>query len=137
MIEATEYEFGNAPNVYEIEQIAWSNGKGQRCILLIEAYSMAEAIKLSGDGDGIHEIIGAKQIGTICIRSPKLNEINEIFDKLTIVSSEIPEEYRLKNKVNESSDMVRVKIDMPKTTYKKLSNKKLSKHINKSQENMV
>lgn len=121
------YEFGDTPNVYEIEQIAWSNGKGQRCILLIEAYSMVEAIKLSGDGDGIHEIIGAKQIGTICIRSPKLNEINEIFDKLTIVSSEIPEEYRLKNKVNESSDMVRVKIDMPKTTYKKLS-----KHINKS-----
>jgi hypothetical protein len=123
------YEFGDTPNVYEIEQIAWSNGKGQKCILLIEAYSMTEAIKLSGEGDGIHEVIGAKQIGSICIRSPKLNEISNVLDELTIVSSE---EWRLINKINEAPDMVRVTVDMPRSTFKNIS-----KHIKKSPKNMV
>jgi len=123
------YEFGDTPNVYEIEQIAWSNGKGQKCILLIEAYSMTEAIKLSGEGDGIHEVIGARQIGSICIRSPKLNEISNVLDELTIVSSE---EWRLINKINEAPDMVRVTVDMPRSTFKNIS-----KHIKKSPKNMV
>jgi len=129
MIEATGYEFGDTPNVYEIEQIAWSNGKGQRCTLLIEAYSMVEAIKLSGDGDGIHEIIGAKQIGTICMRSPKLNEINSILDELTMASSV---KYCSTHKVNDAPDMVSVQIVMPIFTFKKIS-----KHIKKSPENIV
>jgi len=132
MIEATGYEFGDTPNVYEIEQIAWSNGKGQRCTLLIEAYSMVEAIKLSGDGDGIHEIIGAKQIGTICMRSPKLNMINSILDELTIASSSTNIAYRSTDKVNDAPDMVSVQIVMPISTFKNIS-----KHIKKSPENIV
>ena len=78
MIEATDYEFGDRPNIYEIEQIIWEEGKGQRYILLIEAYSLVEAIQLSGSDDGVHEIIGARQIGSVCIRSKKVwNKLKE------------------------------------------------------------
>ena len=74
MIEGTENNFEDRPNIYEIEQITWEDGKGKNFILLIEAFSLLEAVELSGGNDGVHEVIGARQIGSICLRSPRLKE---------------------------------------------------------------
>ena len=67
MIEGTENNFEDRPSIYEVEQVAWSGGKGERCVLLIEAFSISEAVKLSGGDDGVHETIGVRQVGSVCL----------------------------------------------------------------------
>ena len=123
MNEVLENNFGDRPSIYQIEQIVWENGKGQTYVLLIEATSIIDAIKLSGSEDGIHQIISAKEIGSVCLRSKEVwdqlkykNFIEEL-DKMTITKEE---PFRFSNLINQSCDMVRIVADMPINTLKHL-----------------
>ena len=123
MIEGTENNFGDRPKIYEIEQIAWNGGKGEKCILLIEAYSVMEALKLSGGEDGVHETIAIIEKGSVCLRSENLwNKFKESFQEETFEGIAIVKEdtFRSSNQVNVSDDMVRIVADMPIHTLNKL-----------------
>ena len=119
----TEHNIYDLPQIFEIVQLTWSNGKGQKSILYIEAFSLEEAVQLSGGGDGIHEVIEARQIGWISIRSPKLRreitELRKFFSSIDTVSKK--EEYSSTGTVNVTPDRVKITADMPITTYKYLT----------------
>jgi hypothetical protein len=139
MIEATENNFEDRPNIYEIEQIIWENGKGQTYTLLIEAFSIEEAIKLSCRNDenpcqGKHEVISAKQIGSVCLRSKDFYD--KMFpknkkDEIKILKILDETEYISSGLVNQTPDMCRARviadIDMQISTIKEIK-----KHIDNS-----
>lgn len=56
--------------VWFVEEVSWDPDwtKGQTVTLLVEARSCAEAAKLAGEGDGIHEIRRVVNIGPIVVR---------------------------------------------------------------------
>ncbi len=123
MIESLENNFGNVSYVYEIEQIVWENGKGQKNTILVEAISMIEAIKLSGSDDGMHQIASIKELGSVFIRSKAVLDqltnkcLIEEFDKIIITKEE---KFRASNLIHQSCDMVRIIADMPLNTLKQL-----------------
>ena len=53
-----------------VEQVCWDADfkKGTNCTLLVEADSASEAATLSGEGDGIHEIVKIVNMGPIVVR---------------------------------------------------------------------
>ena len=59
---------------YIVEQVAWNiaTGKGQRVRLTVIAKSMTEALRLAGDGDGIHENELCQRVGPVCLGIPEV-----------------------------------------------------------------
>ena len=132
MIEGISNEFGDRPSIYGIEQIVWEGGKGQAYTLLVEAYSLKEAVELSGGNDGIHEIVGARQLGSVSLRSPRLKEedLVNLFKNEIKISSSKP--YSSGGVVNVDPDRVQITANMGKYTFKKIM-----KHLDKSQNDDV
>ena len=60
-------------SVWFVEQVCWDADfkKGHNCTLLVEADSASEAATLSGEGDGIHEIVRIVNMGPIVVRQKK------------------------------------------------------------------
>jgi len=60
--------------VWFVEQVCWDADfkKGKNCTLLVEADSASEAAILSGEGDGIHEIVKIVNLGPIVVRQKKI-----------------------------------------------------------------
>ena len=110
MIEATENNFADRPSIYEVEQITWNGGKGERSILLIEAFSINEAVKLSGGEDGVHETIGVRQVGSVCLRSPKIDR--DLIKKLFLNNIKITSSQKYGNNVAVCPNRVHITADM-------------------------
>jgi len=57
--------------VWHVEQICWGadHTAGERCTLLVEARTCAEAARLAGEANGVHEIERIVRLGRIVARN--------------------------------------------------------------------